>query len=429
MEQQDELNVELKSEPMNEMLSEPPKWIVRSGSGVFLLVLFLVLCLAWFIRYPDEVQGTVMVSTSNPPIEFSNQTYVQLKGILVKDKQSITKGQLLAQFDNQAKTIDIEKSKTYLDYLHGKGNPLPDQLKTPPANLQLGSFQEQWTNLIAKVENWNMEHRTSILPEQLASIKREIAFRENLNEITRKKISISEEEYALITEELKSSNRLAEQGAISKQTYNQDKRTYNQSFTNLQSQKEQFVQNQITLNDLRQKLLQEQHDGAIAEQQRQTEIVLAASTLENSFYEWGKNAVWIAPCSGQVLFNTHLQKNRYYKADEAGLVIVPSGTGFMALATVKAEGAGKIKTGQRVFIELTDYPATEFGKLEGKVQHITPIDKAGEYQVKITLKDGLTTSYGKKIPPKAKLNGQAKIITKDKRLLVRFFEQFEALIQ
>lgn len=429
MKKKSENDIELKSEPMNEMLSHPPSWIVRSGNGVFLIVLFVIIALAWFIRYPDEISGEVLVTSSKPPIELSNQNYIQLKTLNVKENQEVNSGDLIAQFDILAKSEDIEKARNYLYQLEVFNGQFQKQIPVFGHQLELGTFQEQWTSLISKIGEWNSEYSESMVLKELASIKREISFREQLQVISNRKIKLSEGEYELIQEQLASSERLAEQNAISKQTLTQDKRTQTQALQSVQNQKEQLVQNLITLNTLRKESLRLEHDSKLKKLQMSSEIQIGISALKNAFQTWEKNSVWIAPCSGKVMFNKLLQVNRFYKSNEASIVIVPKGSGYIAIATISSSGSGKVKIGQSTFIELTDFPKAEFGMLEGKVNAITKIEKEGKYEVKIQLPRQMKTTYNKDIPFKAQLKGKVKIITKDKRLLGRFFEQLTDLIK
>ncbi len=427
MEKKKEIELELKSESMNEMLSHPPSWIIRSGNGLFLLVFLLVVGLSWFIEYPDEIMGEVTVSTSRSPIELNNQLYVQLKSLSVKDGQRVMKDQLLARFDNQAKTGDIEKASCYLDQIDNFEGQTLVMLPVPAEQLQLGTLQEPWATLVTRITEWNNVLKSDLGAKQIATVWREIVYREQLQVIASRKIKLSESESALIEEELKSSERLAEQNAISKQTLNQEKRTQTQAMQTVQSQKEQYVENLIRLNALREELLKLDYEKNKKEQELRSAIRLAGATLRNRMDEWRKSAVWVAPCSGKVLFNKHLQIHQFYKVNEASVVIVPDGNTFVATATIETSGAGKVKSGQRAFIELTDYPKNEYGMIEGVVAHITQIDKEGKYEIRIQLPKQLKTTYKKQIPLKAQLKGKVKIVTKKKRLLERLFEKLTDL--
>ena len=429
MENNKEIGIDLKSEPMNEMLSNPPSWITRSGNGMFLIILLSVIGLSWLIEYSDEIIGEGLVTTSQPPIELSNQQYVQLKSVAVHDQQRVMKGQILAQFDNQAKTEDIEKATRYLTTLKSVHSGAHHTLPLIGEQLNLGVYQEAWTLLETRINEWNSLQKDNLLKNTISSLQVEINYRQQLEAISKKKIKLSERDYAMIQEELMSSERLADANAISKQTLNQEKRGENQALQTVQNQKEQYVQNLIQLNSLRKNLLQLKHDSALQEKEQESAISLSIASLLTSFQDWKKSAIWVAPCAGEVLFNTHLQRAKFYQPNQATIVVVPVGSSYIATATIDSRGAGKVKIGQRTFIELIDYPKTEYGMLEGEIVHITHIDKAGKYEVTIRLPKQLKTTFNKQIPSKAQLKGIVKIITKRKRLLDRFFEKLTDLIK
>lgn len=429
MEKENQAHNTLRSEQMNELLATPPKWIVNSGGGVLLFSFLLIIGLAWFIHYPDEITGEAIVTTSKAPIELSNQSYVQLKALNVSENQAVNQGELLAQFDFSMHEKDVSKAMNYVKQLEAFKGQFPAKIPAFSQKLQLGNLGEQWTNLISEINQWNSEYALNTEAQELKLIRREIAFREQLQAISGRKIKLSEREYQLMEEQLAGSERLAEQHAVSKQSLNQEKRSGNQLLQTVESQKEQSIHNLIALNGLRKELLRLEHDAALKRLQRSSGIQLLLTGLNNALQNWKKEAVWTAPCSGKVIFNTLLQVNKFYKPDQASMVIVPDGNGYRAIASVVSSGSGKLRKGQQAFIELTDYPKTEFGMLEGRVSGITQMDKDGKLEIQLDLPGQLKTTYGKQIPPKARLKGTAKVITKDKRLLMRFFEQITALIR
>lgn len=428
MERKEETELELKSEPMNALLSAPPKWIVHSGSGLLLLVLFAGFLLTWFIAYPDEVSGDITVTSSIAPIELSNQQYVQLKALHVTEKQEVRQGEVIAQFDLRARPEDVIRALAYLDDLEKLDGRFP-QLPEFRQHLQLGAFQEQWTRLHSLIREWNTTHAENASGKELQLVRQEITFREQLQRITNRKIRLSENDYKLLEEQVAGSERLAVQHVVSRQSLLDEKRSQNQVMKEVEGQKEQAIQNLIALNSLRKEQLRLEDEARTEESRKLSEIRIGATALQTAFRDWEKHAWWIAPCSGKVLFNKVLQVNRFYQAREASIVIVPEGSGYLGLASVASSGAGKVAVGQKAFIELVDYPKTDFGMLEGKVVGMTQIDKEGKYEVKVLLKQQLKTTYNKLIPAKAQLRGKVKIITKEKSLLMRFFEKLTGLIQ
>ena len=422
-EEMKEITIELKSEPMNEMLSHPPSWIVRSGNTLFFILLLLAGLLSWIIEYPDEIEGEVVLSTIEPPIELTNQLYVQLKKITVIDQAEVKKGQQLAEFDNRASSTAIQKAKIELNNL--SKIQLSNGILLPKLSslLNLGTFQNQWFDLQLKMEEWNGLQKDDLLNMRVQSMEQEITFRQRLQTISSRKIKLSEKDFTLIQEELESSERLAKDEVISKQTLYQDRKSETQAQQSVQNQKEQYVLNLIQLNSLKKEISLLKHDVRVQEDKAKSDLKLAIVTLQNNLLDWEKNAIWLAPCDGKVLFNKQLQVNKYYGANQASIVIVPEGKGYTAFAIISADGAGKVKKGQKANIELLDFPKIEFGSIEGIVSHISLIDKDGKYEVKLKLPKKLKTSFKKKIPIRAQLKGKVKIITKKKRLIERLFEK------
>ncbi len=53
---------------MEYLLGNPPSWMMRYGISVLAGFFFVLLALAWFVRYPDIVEAPVVLTTANPPI-------------------------------------------------------------------------------------------------------------------------------------------------------------------------------------------------------------------------------------------------------------------------------------------------------------------------------------------------------------------------
>lgn len=99
------------------------------------------------------------------------------------------------------------------------------------------------------------------------------------------------------------------------------------------------------------------------------------------------------------------------------------------MAKVQLSGSGHIKTGQQVHIKLDNYPSAEHGMLEGTVETISLLPKEQNYLIRIKFSDGLRTTYGKTIDLKQEMVGQAEIVTRDVRLMERFFYQMRKAVR
>ena len=77
--------------------------------------------------------------------------------------------------------------------------------------------------------------------------------------------------------------------------------------------------------------------------------------------------------------------------------------------------------GEQVLLKFASYPFQEYGAVKGKIAFISHITTDSGYLAKVVLTDGLNTNYKKQIQYRDGLVAQGEIITKDLRLLQRFY--------
>lgn len=61
--QEKEKEIELRSEPVQDVMGNVPPSILRWGSSVIALVVVLLIVGCYFFKYPDKVSGTVTITT------------------------------------------------------------------------------------------------------------------------------------------------------------------------------------------------------------------------------------------------------------------------------------------------------------------------------------------------------------------------------
>ena len=98
-------------------------------------------------------------------------------------------------------------------------------------------------------------------------------------------------------------------------------------------------------------------------------------------------------------------------------------------AIFNIDNIGKIKTGQKAILRFDAFPYKEFGIVESKVGHISKVpgvDNSGQtvYEVQIPLEDHIVTDFSHTIKYKPNMTAQVLIITQNKTLLKRIFNQF-----
>ncbi|CAN5826079.1 hypothetical protein BH11BAC7_BH11BAC7_04240 [soil metagenome] len=58
---------ELRSQSVQEILSEIPNWIIRWGITVIFFTVGIILLASWIVHYPDIVTSRIVITAKNPP--------------------------------------------------------------------------------------------------------------------------------------------------------------------------------------------------------------------------------------------------------------------------------------------------------------------------------------------------------------------------
>jgi len=86
------------------------------------------------------------------------------------------------------------------------------------------------------------------------------------------------------------------------------------------------------------------------------------------------------------------------------------------------KGAGNVKVGQAVKIELDDFPQSEYGFVQGYISSILPIQENGEHIAYIKLNGSkIITSENKTIPVLPIMQGSGEILLNNKSIFRRIF--------
>jgi len=153
--------------------------------------------------------------------------------------------------------------------------------------------------------------------------------------------------------------------------------------------------------------------------------------LKKSIKDWEKQFVLKSSIGGKLSFLSFYNKTQTVKIGDLIFTIIPTkNTSFIGKIKAPATNSGKIKKGQKVQIRLLNYPADEFGEINGEVKTISLFpDEKGNYLIDVFLPKELITSYNKKIEFRQEMKGSAAIITEDLRLIERFFYQIRNIVK
>ncbi|PIE86820.1 MAG: HlyD family secretion protein [Bacteroidetes bacterium] len=423
-----EEDIELRSEEVEEILTRPPRWMIRWGSVVVLLLLLLVLVFSYFIKYPDLVSTQIVITTQTPPEKLIARSSGRIEKIFVQNQEVVEPGTPLAVIANTAAYEDVFQLKRCLDTLDA------DHLNFPYERfgvLSLGPIQEAYTAFELDYVAYDLNRELNPYSIERSAQNKEGSQLQERYDLLLEQFELEQEELKIRKAALARDKALFEKGVISLVTWEGKKLEYLQASKNLKNLQTQLSQTQSSINELNSSSSTSRVNETMDDVNRTRNVFRSLAQLKKTIQDWELNYVISASVAGKVSFMKVWVENQTIASGEQVFTVVPS-DGLDYIGKVKASGnkAGKIKVGQKVNVRLVNYPAREFGILVGEVRSIslTP-DHEGNILIDVSFPNGIQTSYDEKIEFQQEMTGSADIVTEDLRLIERFFHHFSEMFE
>lgn len=414
---------ELRSDEINDILGQPPKWLIRWGSAVFFLVIISVFIFSWFVHYPDIIKGEIKVLTNNLPKSVVIKSDGRLIDLFIKDGQVVYENQPLGYIESVADHKEVLSLDSVVNNLVNLSlhESIDENLYRSSIQpyFQLGelqrsyqSFHDAFIRIRSQIDNGLYLQKKEFLTIDLKTIN---SLRNNL--LVQQENA--KQEYSIAQEEFDRQKNLLRDKIISKNEYNQlvakallKKQNFDQISNTLKSQ-------DISINQKKQEILE--LDKSIVEYKNTFEQSLYA--LKSDIETWKRKYIITAPSSGKIIFLQTLQENQAVRLNQELLYILPSGEGFHAEMNIGQFNFGKVKLGQKVIVKFQSFPYEEYGSIVGQVESISDIPVNSLYFIRVKFPSGLSTSANKNIPFKNGMIGSGEIVTDNRRLILRLMDK------
>lgn len=421
-------NIELRSESVQDILTQPPHWMIRWGNTIILLILVLILIMSYIIRYPEFIPAPIVVTSQNPPEKLEARTNAKIEKIFIKEHQQVKKDQVLMVLQSTANYGDVLKLKSIVD------STAPDQLLSFPvstvSHFKLGELQSDYNNFAKAFQDETLFTRLQpYAPENLAANQSLSEYRLRIS-TTKQQKKLEQAKYEITKKNYQRSQDLYNQGVIASMELENEKIKFLQAQQNLENINISISQMEEGISNLN------KTKSGTAINTEKDKITYSSQTLQlfeqlrKSLKQWEQNYLIISNTNGIASFQQFFGENQFIKAGDVILSILPENKDqLVGRMAVPATNSGKIISGEKVLIKLDNYRYQEYGIVEGKVQNISlSPDKDGNYYVDVLLPKGLRTSYNKTLTFDKELKGSAEIVTEDLRLIERFFYQMRKLL-
>ncbi len=422
--------IEIRSEEVQEIIGNPPRWIIRWGVSILFVLVVVLIVGSYFYKYPEIIQSTVIINTENMPAIIVAKSSGKLEEIFVQDKVFVEKNAPLAILENGAVFKDVTLLQQRIDTIKQKLISDTKMDYTLPENLVLGDIQPTYMSFTKALKDYEIYKETDFLAKKAEGLKTQIGQYQKLYSKMVSQTSIYKEQLELIENQLKRDSILLNSKAISKSDYEKSKNTYLQYKLSYESSKVSLDNTQITIAQMGQNLLEINQQSYEQRKQLLLSLHTSIDNLQNQINAWTKMYVLSTPISGKVTFVKFWSKNQNVQSGNEVFSVVPTAESkIVGKIKLPIKGSGKVKEGQQVNIKIDNYPYLEYGIVIGKINSVSLMPSESNYSVEVEFPNGLTTNYHKKLAFGQDMQGTAEIITEDIRLIERFVQPLRYILK
>ncbi|MBK7882738.1 MAG: hypothetical protein IPJ81_02065 [Chitinophagaceae bacterium] len=139
----------MRSDAIEELISNDPSWMVRWGITIFFFTLLFLLTIAWIIKYPDTVSAPLKITTIDAPKSIQAKIGGKLIKLFVQPNDSVNTNDILAFIESTASHEQVLKLSTDMDTISsliqgGQVEIVSNHIKNNYA--QLGEVQLAYQN-------------------------------------------------------------------------------------------------------------------------------------------------------------------------------------------------------------------------------------------------------------------------------------------
>lgn len=416
----------LYSDPVKEIMGNPPRRILRWGTGVMFSVFVLFILFAWLIRYPDTIPAPVEITTSNPPVTLVTKITGNIKYLYVAEKELVSAGQILAVMETTASMDEIKVLKQIVDTIKKPEKLIPKSL---PQFSELGELQESYGSFLKNLSDLKNYIDNDFYGFKIASLTDEIrGTQEYINRLVVKEKLFSESN-KLEIKKFRRDSMLYVDKVIPESELERSHQALIRLNIELQQVRLDHSEKSIEMAEKRQ-LLQDYNIKKVEEKEKLVSVLNESfMNLNAQIRIWENTYVLVSPVEGIVSFTKFWNANQSVVKDEPVITVIPLETGnFLGRISLKMQRSGKVKPGQKVNIKLSGYPYLEYGMVRGIIKSKSLVPTRDAYIIEIDLPEGLTTLYGQKLDFTQNMQGTAEIITEDIRLLQKIINPFRYMI-
>ncbi len=420
------------SEELQEIMGRIPSRVIRRGTMVIFSILVVILVLSWLVKYPEMVAAPITVTTLNPPADLMAKSTGKIEKLFVADGGQVESGDLVAVLFNIADYNDVFALESLLDK-HGErwGEYIDSGFGA--AGLDAGELQSSLSQFNSALESYSKYTLLDYIGQTQRNLADQIAIQREQLTSQREQLQNMSRQYELEKVNFARDSTLYAGSVISGSEYERSQQAMLQTAGSLISQRISISGLESAISSNEGRLL----ELSLQRESEENNLVVGLKTARDNLLaqiaSWRNSYVIEAPVAGRVTFTNYWNENQSITAGERFATVVPDASAgvdeVIGKLVIPSARLGKVAVGQTVHVKLNGYPYMEFGILKGELASISAVPAQEGYTADVRFPGGLVSTYKKEFELIQQMDGTAEIVTRDMRLIERFFAPIRNVLQ
>lgn len=421
----------------SDLISKPPSWLTRWGIIIISFTVVLFLAMSWIIKYPDVVNGGILITSTTPPANVPARAAGKISKLFIKNNAIVNEGDYLAAIENSANLNDILFLKKEIELLHIDSLLLVEPLTKSKSSkllllhlsrmLHVGEIQNYYNQFYDALKKHQIVIADKSYNKIAIALQNQLHEYESLNAQIDEQNKIISQKTDLEKSKLTKDELLRNEKILSSRDLEESRKRYYDQLVALKNNQSLLTQNMLRSKEYEKNLVQNEKSYRDQLNESITNVRTSYELLSTELYRWEQKYIIKSPISGKANMMKYWAENQFVNDGDLMFTVVPASQNLLGKALIPVQNSGKLKIGQEAKIKLDNFPFQEFGIIRGTVTNISAIPIDGKYIVDIQLTSGNVTTYNKKLPDGVEFQGNVDIITQDVRLIQKIFEPFRNL--
>lgn len=406
-------------------------------SIISISIVLLLLIFGWFIKYPDVIIGRITINSTESPVKLVANSHGKIRLNGIKSFQNVKEGEIIAYLQNPGELKNILLLNDLLKKFNPETSNVSQILSLLPDSLSFGELNIKYALFLNSLNEFNNYNVEKLFDKQTQNLHELLKEQNNAIGTGSKLVEMNSQNLEYVKKFIKRDSTLFVKRVISEAEFDKTQMNYLSNKEAYQNSIGELINNkqnaQVTEGRIK--------EIKIQKSEKLKELKIAIITNYNDLIDnikaWEQKYVFRAPFDGQVQFLNFWIDNQFIQSGEHMFTLIPKMGKPIGQALIPTIGAGKVFVGQEAIVKLEKYPYNEYGSIKGIVNSIslsTNISKTSNgdlenYLIIINFPNDLKTNYGTKLNANLDMKGTVEIITKDRRLIQRIFDNLNYAIK